>query len=241
MSLFNPASVDDVVMAGRRLFGLGKSKEPRWEGKIPSDEFFAAAKSGDPRALASLKEMNYRAPWRLPFLRKGVANEIVRGKARTGWGKLVPRGVLTGYKYQGIGRFASNFHKTPMKGFGGIGLATTVFAAASAPRGQMANSVVKSAAGNIGGLLGAAVGGMLGNLPGELVGGWLGTEIAEKAVAPFDLWQKAMNQTHQLNFGGGYQDSQQAFTMRQRAIQEMGSSALNARQYLGREAALMHS
>jgi hypothetical protein len=41
--------------------------------------------------------------------------------------------------------------------------------------------------------------------------------------------------------GGDYQDTQVAWTMRQRAAQEMSGSLLNARQYLGKEAALMHS
>jgi hypothetical protein len=41
--------------------------------------------------------------------------------------------------------------------------------------------------------------------------------------------------------GGGYQDTQTAYTMRQRAAQELTGSLLNARPYLGKEAALMHS
>jgi hypothetical protein len=44
-----------------------------------------------------------------------------------------------------------------------------------------------------------------------------------------------------VRMGGDYQDTQVAWTVRQRAAQEMAGSLLNACQYLGREAALMHS
>jgi hypothetical protein len=47
-------------------------------------------------------------------------------------------------------------------------------------------------------------------------------------------------QAQHSNFCGDYKDSEAAFTMRQRAVQEMGSSALNARRHLGSEAVMMH-
>ena len=46
--------------------------------------------------------------------------------------------------------------------------------------------------------------------------------------------------SRRLQFGGRYEDNEVAYTMRQRAAQELGGSLLNARRYLGAEAALMH-
>lgn len=43
-----------------------------------------------------------------------------------------------------------------------------------------------------------------------------------------------------VQFGGHYQDTQAAFTMRQLAVQEMSGSLLNARQYLGNEGFYFH-
>jgi len=43
-----------------------------------------------------------------------------------------------------------------------------------------------------------------------------------------------------VQFGRGFVDNQEAYTMRQMAVQEMAGSLLNARQYLGNEAFFMH-
>jgi hypothetical protein len=43
-----------------------------------------------------------------------------------------------------------------------------------------------------------------------------------------------------VRFGGNFKDSQPAYTMRQKAEQELSGSLLNARRYLGREAQLFH-
>jgi hypothetical protein len=40
---------------------------------------------------------------------------------------------------------------------------------------------------------------------------------------------------------GGFHDSQPAYSMRQRSLQELNGSLLNARQYFGKEAQLFHS
>jgi hypothetical protein len=41
--------------------------------------------------------------------------------------------------------------------------------------------------------------------------------------------------------GGDYQDSEQAWTTRQAAVQEMSGSLMNARQWLGHEGQAMHA
>lgn len=230
---------DDALLLGRRMFGRSGG-DLKWQGKIPSDEFFAAARAGDPRALGSLKSMNYRAPWRLPFVKKGVAEEIIRGSERTALARLRPRGLLTGYKYYGLGRAASNFHVGPLKFAGIAGLGLTAFGMATASRGKMAEAGAGMAGSTVGGVAGAAAGAALLGLPGELIGGWIGGELGEKAGAVVDMAKKVYNQSRHLNFGS-FQDNEASYTMRQRAVQEMGRSALNARQYLGKEAALMHT
>jgi hypothetical protein len=73
-------------------------------------------------------------------------------------------------------------------------------------------------------------------IAGQIIGGTVGEKIGS-TVAPLE---ELSHQAYHLNFGGNYEDTEVAWTMRQRAVQEMGSSALNARQYLGKEAALMH-
>lgn len=46
--------------------------------------------------------------------------------------------------------------------------------------------------------------------------------------------------TRHFNAGGDYEDTQVAYTQRQRAVQELSQSLLNARMYLGKESVLMH-
>ena len=56
------------------------------------------------------------------------------------------------------------------------------------------------------------------------------------------LFLKELDQNvRRVNMGGDYHDTQVAWTMRQRATQEMAGSLRGARQYLRKEAALMHS
>lgn len=71
-----------------------------------------------------------------------------------------------------------------------------------------------------------------------MIGGYVGQKLGEipsKLMAPLE----EIGARH-AKFGGEYRDSDATVTMRQRAVQEMGSSALNARRYLGSEAVLMH-
>jgi hypothetical protein len=80
---------------------------------------------------------------------------------------------------------------------------------------------------------------MLG-LPGELIGGYIGYELGSlpgKALSSAVEFGRSMRRLHT---GGDFQDSEAALTMRRRAAAELSTSLLNARQYLGKEAVLMH-
>jgi hypothetical protein len=114
----------------------------------------------------------------------------------------------------------------------------TAFAFASSDRGEKVSSGVGAGAASI---IPAAFGAFVGGLPGAVVGSYLGSDLTDRLVKGglqfiHDLPQRVAR----LEMGGNYQDSQMALTMRQRASQEMSTSLLNARQYLGSEGRLMH-
>jgi hypothetical protein len=90
------------------------------------------------------------------------------------------------------------------------------------------------------GYAGGAIGAFFGGLPGEIVGSWVGYNIEKPFKAGFDAVREAGHNPTHFNGGGDYQDTEAAYTMRQRALQETGTSLLNARMHLGKEAALMH-
>lgn len=71
----------------------------------------------------------------------------------------------------------------------------------------------------------------------------LGTMAAAGVKATDRLAKKGKGFRRSLggpNVGGGYQDTQQAYTMRQRAVQAIQQSRMNARSVLGNEASLLH-
>ena len=99
--------------------------------------------------------------------------------------------------------------------------------------------------GSIGTALGFVFGGhpIIGNIVGSTIGGKAG-EIFDpglNAQANLELQiSRTANVARRVNFGGDFEDTQQAYTMRQQAVQEMSGSLMNARQYLGNEAAFFH-
>ena len=82
---------------------------------------------------------------------------------------------------------------------------------------------------------------MLGGIPGMVVGMALDPIIKNAVGKPIQALHDLGRNAHRLHTGGDYKDTQVAYTMRQAAAQEMSSSLLNARSYLGREAAFLHS
>jgi hypothetical protein len=90
----------------------------------------------------------------------------------------------------------------------------------------------------------------LGDLIGTVVSG--GNPLAGFAVGMLteplggyveegvQMFADLNKQIKHVNMGGNYEDTKIAYTMRQRAAQELGSSVVNARQWLGREALFLH-
>jgi hypothetical protein len=108
--------------------------------------------------------------------------------------------------------------------------------------GLVGGSRAVAAAETLGGveLLGTTVGGILSGGIGLAAGLALSFAIdpmIRKISKPVN--RLVGESQRRVNFGG-FQDSIPAFTMRQRALREMQGSLLNATQYLGREAQLMH-
>ena len=112
------------------------------------------------------------------------------------------------------------------------------FSMATAPRGHAISAGVEGLTMGAGALLG----GMMFGLPGAVVGGILGDSSVSRTIAkPFQMLHDYERNFRRLRMGGDYQDSEQAWTMRQAAVQEMSGSLLNARAWLGREGRAMHA
>lgn len=75
--------------------------------------------------------------------------------------------------------------------------------------------------------------------PGPLTG-LAGFALGEKIGDAFQYTVDSIDKSRRLKFGGDYKDTAVAYTMRQKAAQELGGSLLNARQWLGKESILMH-
>lgn len=130
------------------------------------------------------------------------------------------------------------------------GAADLAFSVGSAKKGQALQSAASSLAGSTGGAIGGKIGQAIGaaiplpfastafSILGGLIGDYLPRSTAGKAIGSII---HAGNQMTKSHFGGNYIDTDYAYTMRQRAASEMGSSLLNARKFLGSEARLLHS
>lgn len=154
----------------------------------------------------------------------------------------------------------------PVAAFAGLDVAISAGTAAPGKMpGRVAGAVAAQTTGllawYVGGPTAAAAGGIVGGIAGGIVGGPLGADVGATIGAFVGRWgarivgpmvldpmvrkihrpvdRLAGAATPRVNFGG-FQDSIPAFTMRQRALREMQGSLLNAYQYLGREAQLMH-
>lgn len=115
-----------------------------------------------------------------------------------------------------------------------------LFSGATARRHHMLSSMAGAIVGNISSVaLGIATGGT--SIPLTMVANIAGDFATRGPTARFvqsilDLPSQLMG----IHMGGNYKDTEIAQTMRQKAAQEMQGSLLNARQYLGKEALLLH-
>ena len=91
---------------------------------------------------------------------------------------------------------------------------------------------------------------MIGTALGTAIGGGIGGIVAghgcrsafqrQGSERPADV-RRVQPDGAGVEMGGGFQDTEQAYTMSQAAAREMSRSLVNARQYLGKESVLMHS
>jgi len=113
--------------------------------------------------------------------------------------------------------------------------------------------VVGGAAGSLAGAavgtmimpgIGTIAGGIIGGIGGSIGGSKAGHALFGSAAQNLGLAARAVVRTSRavdtVQFGGNFVDSKGAYTMRQRAVQDMSGSMLNARQFLGNEAIFLH-
>jgi hypothetical protein len=151
-------------------------------------------------------------------------------KKGKGWGGAVFGRPVKGLSI-GISHLKSVGPWVPLTAFG---------SAYMAPKGSKLSHFVGGAAS----VIGFGVGDLIGTaLAGPLAGfalGLLGDKAGNAIGTGLQDFSQIARQRRVVDMGGKYEDTQLAFTMRQRAAQEMGSSVMNARRYLGSEALLMH-
>lgn len=125
-----------------------------------------------------------------------------------------------------------------LKGTLFLTLPYAAFEGATAPKGK---KVTHAAASLIANTAVPALGGVFGGPIGTLVAGSTVAPVVERGLdRTLDAFAGFNRQVTRVRMGGDFEDTQQLYTMRQRAAAELGSSLLNARQILGREAAFMH-
>jgi hypothetical protein len=71
-------------------------------------------------------------------------------------------------------------------------------------------------------------------------GGGVSQAIGDKIGQGLQFLHDFDRNQRRLKTGGNYEDTEAAYTMRQAACNELSGSLLNARQWLGREGAMMH-
>lgn len=103
--------------------------------------------------------------------------------------------------------------------------------------GAMAGATIGSALLPFGGTL---VGGIIGGITGYLAGESMAADFAMDRGQMFSAAAVSASAKRKVQFGSNFTDTQQAYTMRQVAVQEMAGSLLNARQYLANEASFFH-
>lgn len=71
--------------------------------------------------------------------------------------------------------------------------------------------------------------------------GQLGMAVAMPAMSAYRVRKAQMRSLLYPRLGRGFQDTEQAYTLRQAALQAINRSYMNARFYLGQEASFLHS
>lgn len=251
------AMLDDVYWPLYRMFGghggPATRANPMEFNPSNSRQFISALRSKDGGWLATgqigpltrrqfafptMRELGYGSFYNMEtgarnFGATAAEQELLTKGVGTG-------GILFGRPMKGLSQLkehgAANFGKIGL----GLGVSAAVLQTAFAPRGHKLSGMV----GGISAMAGFGIADMLGTLVGGpvlgFVAGYAGGELGNKMGEAFQSFTEINRRVRHIDMGGNYQDTELAYTMRQRAAQELGSSILNARQYLGKEALLMH-
>lgn len=143
-------------------------------------------------------------------------------------------GALRGRPMMGL----KHAYHNAIRGQIAMGMLGAAVAAGTAPRHHAVSSVAKSLVPTVASAVGFALGGGWGALVAGAIGDIASDTVVGRGVQALnDLGQRR----GRINMGGDYEDTQAAYTMRQMAAQSMSGSMLNARRYLGQEAAFLHT
>lgn len=221
---------DDVFRFGwRGVFRKSPGQSMAYDPANPG-RFFTALKSGNKQAINAMEKMHYGSFY---------------GEGRTVFSGLAEREL----KMKGAG-FSGALFGRPMKGLG-VGLshlkgqgyfaaAAGAFEAFTAKRGHKLSGAVGGVARTLTFAAGDVIGSMVGGPLAGIALGSLFEHAGGKVGDAMQFFSEFHHMIHHVNMGGNYEDTRMAYTMRQRAAQEMGGSVMNARSWLGKEGALMH-
>lgn len=159
-------------------------------------------------------------------------------KSGKGFGELISDvgkgGFVNGNFSNGLKYAKSAIHPAGLA-IGGI---FGIMSAFDAPRGKAITHGFSTMTSVV---LSDIIGGALGGPGGAMLAQSTIQPILQAAIEkPLDAFAGLHQNVTRMKMGGDYEDTEVAYTMRQRAAQEMGRSLLNARRYLGSEAAMFH-
>lgn len=208
---FKPAMLDEFYFLGKNLFSAIKTGHPTQFLKEQNMGFLGGgARAGVMRIAENPRNLRNWA--RAPISAfKGGAKDLARAP-KLGWE----------WSYGALWP---------------VMMGLSAYNASKAPAGQKMGTFAGNAAGD---MIGAAAGAMLFGAPGAFIGNvFFGSRIGEAITSTINNAQ-AYNQRARTLEMGTFHDTNAARTMRQVAAREMSGSLLNARQFLGQEAAAFH-
>ena len=235
--VYNPATGVHEVPGAQKLLGAGGRMTVReGGGALAVRGSSALAKIGQSAARGSMLGAIGKAIGKgakalgplgtaleLAFVPAIAIGSTIRGSAQ--WG--APSGLEEDY----VGGAVYGGARGLGAGFGAAG-------------GGITGTILGGAIGSIGGPIGTAIGAVVGGITGSVIGESVGGRMLNGPARQLGLGARALVRTSRAvdraQFGGGFVDTRGAYTMRQRAVQDMSSSMLNARQFLGNEAIFLH-
>jgi hypothetical protein len=232
----------DASEAVMRILGRASKKEKPLNPNASAEEIVAALHSSNPemsrQAIASMDKLHYGSFYRQKnFFRSAPSRGMFSGLAEQ---ELLKKGkgfsgAVFGRPAKGLSVGIEHFKYGPI--YAG---AQGIFEAMTAPQGHKVSAL---AGGAIKGMA-FATGDLIGSTLAGPIGGWALGAAFEHAASPVEgaiqMFTDFNKQIKHVNMGGNYEDTRIAYTMRQRAAQEMGSSSMNARSWLGQESVLLH-